>query len=143
MKINIFVLKGDLNGKIVVVRFFFCRVYTLTFLRNKCKFQVILMSYNENIEHECSCFTVLCTSHCLWEFCVGLCFGMHYFMPFLVLQSSWWGRESRLLCFYCLLDVLLLFCCSSSWCRGLDCSVSLWICLIILTYLMSDPVLQN
>ena len=27
MKINIFVLKGDLNGKIVVVRFFFCRVY--------------------------------------------------------------------------------------------------------------------
>ena len=27
MTINIFVLKGDLNGKIVVVRFFFCRVY--------------------------------------------------------------------------------------------------------------------
>ena len=27
MKINIFVLKGDLDGKIVVVRFFFCRVY--------------------------------------------------------------------------------------------------------------------
>ena len=27
MIINIFVLKGDLNGKIVVVRFFFCRVY--------------------------------------------------------------------------------------------------------------------
>ena len=24
---NIFVLKGDLNGKIEVVRFFFCRVY--------------------------------------------------------------------------------------------------------------------
>ena len=29
MTINIFVLKGDLNGKIVVVRFFFCRVYKL------------------------------------------------------------------------------------------------------------------
>ena len=29
MTINIFVLKGDLNGKIVVVRFFFCRVYNL------------------------------------------------------------------------------------------------------------------
>ena len=29
MTINIFVLKGDLNGKIVVVRFFFCRVYYL------------------------------------------------------------------------------------------------------------------
>ena len=27
MTIDIFVLKGDLNGKIVVVRFFFCRVY--------------------------------------------------------------------------------------------------------------------
>ena len=27
--IYIFVLKGDLNGKIVVVRFFFCRVYIL------------------------------------------------------------------------------------------------------------------
>ena len=29
MTINIFVLKGDLNGKIVVVRFFFCWVYFL------------------------------------------------------------------------------------------------------------------
>ena len=27
MTVNIFVLKGDLNWKIVVVRFFFCRVY--------------------------------------------------------------------------------------------------------------------
>ena len=27
MIINISVLKGELNGKIVVVRFFFCRVY--------------------------------------------------------------------------------------------------------------------
>ena len=27
MTINIFVFKGDLNGKIVVVRFFFCWVY--------------------------------------------------------------------------------------------------------------------
>ena len=27
---------------------------------------------------------VLCTSHCLWGFCGGLCFGMHYFMSFLV-----------------------------------------------------------
>ena len=29
MTINIFVLKGDLNGKIVVVRFFFCWVYDI------------------------------------------------------------------------------------------------------------------
>ena len=28
MTMNIFVFKGDLNGKMVVVRFFFCRVYT-------------------------------------------------------------------------------------------------------------------
>ena len=27
MTINISVLKGDLNGKIVLVRYFFCRVY--------------------------------------------------------------------------------------------------------------------
>ena len=27
MTIYIFILKGDLNGEIVVVRFFFCRVY--------------------------------------------------------------------------------------------------------------------
>ena len=33
MTINIFVLKGDLNGKIVVVRFFFCRVYEQDRLR--------------------------------------------------------------------------------------------------------------
>ena len=39
-------------------------------------------------------------------FCVGLCFGMHYFMSFLVLQSSCRVRESwLLLCFYCLSDV--------------------------------------
>ena len=31
MTINIFVLKLDLNGKIVVVRFFFCRVYVCVF----------------------------------------------------------------------------------------------------------------
>ena len=24
----------------------------------------------------------------VWVFCVGLCFGMHYFISFLVLQSS-------------------------------------------------------
>ena len=32
---------------------------------------------------------------------------MHYFMSFLVSQSSWSGRENWLLCFYCLLDVTL------------------------------------
>ena len=41
----------------------------------------------------CCWFIVLCTSHCVWGFFVGLWFSMHYFMSFLVLQSSWRGRE--------------------------------------------------
>ena len=36
-------------------------------------------------------------------------FGMHYFMSFLVLQSSLRSRDSWLLCFYCFLNVLLLY----------------------------------
>ena len=28
------------------------------------------------------------TSHCLLGFCVGLCFDMHYFVSFLVLQPT-------------------------------------------------------
>ena len=45
------------------------------------------------------------------------------FVSFLVLRSSCRGRESWLLNFNCLLDVmwLLLFCVSSSWCHGLVC----------------------
>ena len=35
MTINIFVFKGELNGKIVVVRFFFCRVYVHEVLVNR------------------------------------------------------------------------------------------------------------
>ena len=31
--------------------------------------------YNNNMDG--SRTSVLCTSHCLWAFCVGLCFGMH------------------------------------------------------------------
>ena len=80
-------------------------------------------------------YIVLCTSHCLWGFCVGLCFGMYYFMFFLLLQS-WRERESCLLCFYCLSDVLLLlmFCGSSSRCRGLVCSVGLWFSWLFLLF---------
>ena len=53
-------------------------------------------------------FIVWCTSHCLWDFCVCRCFVMHYCVPILVFQSSWRGRESLFLCYYCLTDVLLL-----------------------------------
>ena len=45
----------------------------------------------------------------MWEFCVCLCFVMHYFVSILVLQSSWRGRESWLLCYYCLTDVLFVW----------------------------------
>ena len=33
---------------------------------------------------------------------IVLCFVVRYFMSILVLQSSWWGRESWLLCLVCL-----------------------------------------
>ena len=39
----------------------------------------------------------------LWESVIVLCFVVRYFMSILVLQSSWWGRESGLLCLTCLL----------------------------------------
>ena len=42
----------------------------------------------------------------------GLCFGMHYFVPFLVLQSSWRGRELvalLLLSYGCLVTVNVLW----------------------------------
>ena len=41
-------------------------------------------------------------------FCVRSLFCYAYFMSFLVLQSSRWGRESWLLYFYCLLVVSVL-----------------------------------
>ena len=49
----------------------------------------------------------------MWGFCVGLSFGMHYFMSFLVLQSS--GRRTEswfallLLSFGCLVTVNVLW----------------------------------
>ena len=59
------------------------------------------------------------------SFIPSFCFAMHYFVSILVLQSSWRGRESWLLCYYCLTDVLLLwmFCGSPSRWRGLVCTV--------------------
>ena len=39
MTINIFVLKGDLNEKIVVVRFFFCGVYE--YRTDTCRYYMI------------------------------------------------------------------------------------------------------
>ena len=45
MTISIFVLKGDLNGKIVVVRFFFCRVY----FNNPLNFYMTLSSADKSL----------------------------------------------------------------------------------------------
>ena len=55
-------------------------------------------------------------------------------MSILVLQSSWWGRESWLLCLICLPGVSWWLSGSSSQCHGVVCSLWLWYFLIILTH---------
>ena len=70
----------------------------------------------------------------LWESVVVLCFVVRYFMSILVLQSSWWGRESWLLCLFCLPGVSWWLSGSSSRCRGVVCGLWLWYFLIILIY---------
>ena len=69
----------------------------------------------------------------LWEFVIVLCFVVRCFVSVLVLQSSWWGRESWLLCF-CLPGVSWWLSGSSSRCHGIVCGLWLWYFLIILTY---------
>ena len=69
----------------------------------------------------------------LWESVIVLCFVVRYFMSILVLQSSWWGRESWLLCLICLPGVSWWLSGSSSRCHGVVCSLWLWYFLIILT----------
>ena len=70
----------------------------------------------------------------LWESVIVLCFVVRYFMSILVLQSSWWGRESWLLCLICLPGVSWWLSGSSSRCHGVVCGLWLWYFLIILTY---------
>ena len=70
----------------------------------------------------------------LWEYVFVLCFAVRYFMSILVLQSSWWGRESWLLGLVCLRGVSWLLCGSSLRCHGFVCSLRVWYFLIILTY---------
>ena len=73
----------------------------------------------------------------LWESVIALCFVVRYFMSILVLQSSWWERESWLLCLVCLPGVAWWLSGSSSRCHGpigVVCGVWLWYFLIILTY---------
>ena len=61
-----------------------------------------------------------------------LCFVVRYFMSIPVLQLSWWGRESWLLCLICLPGVLWWLSGSSSRCHGGVCGLWLWYFLIIL-----------
>ena len=70
----------------------------------------------------------------LWESVIVLCFVVRYFMSILVLQSSWWGRESWLLRSICLPGVSWWLSGSSSGCHGVVFSLWLWYFLIILTY---------
>ena len=70
----------------------------------------------------------------LWESAIALCFVVRYFMSILVLQSSWWGRESWLLYLICLPGVSWWLSGSSSRCHGVVCGLWLWYFLIILTY---------
>ena len=62
----------------------------------------------------------------LWESVIVLCFVVLYFMSILVLQSSWWGRESWLLCLSCLPGVSWWLSGSSSRCHGVVCCLRLW-----------------
>ena len=66
----------------------------------------------------CCCWLfVYCYSHC-GESVIVLCFAVRYFMSILVLQSSWEGRESWLLCLICLPGVSWWLSGSSSRCHG-------------------------
>ena len=61
----------------------------------------------------------------LWESVIVLCFVVHYSMSILVLQSSFSGRESWLLCLICLPGVSWWLSGSSFWCHGFVCG--LWL----------------
>ena len=68
-----------------------------------------------------------------WESVIVICFVVRYFISLLVLQLSWWGRESWLLCLVCLPGVSWWLSSSSSRCHGVVCGLWLWYFLIILT----------
>ena len=73
----------------------------------------------------------------LLESVIVLCFVVRCFVSVLVLQSSWWGNESWLLCLICLPGVSWWLSGSSSRCHRVVCGLWLWYFLIILTYYFS------
>ena len=83
------------------------------------------------------CFPLVVGFLCLSLFCCAL----HCVLSSFAIISKR-KRESWLLCFYCLTNVLILqmFCDSSSRCRGLVCGVRLWHFLLILFYFMIEHI---
>ena len=65
-------------------------------------------------------------------FVLDTCFVMQYFVSFIILQSSLWGRESWLCYFCCVRNAMSLL--SFSLCHWLVCSMRLWHFRIIITY---------
>ena len=51
---------------------------------------------------------VLYTSHCLWGFCAGLCYGMRYFMSFLACDHL--DEEERAGCFAFIIFRMSCYC---------------------------------
>ena len=72
----------------------------------------------------------------LLESVIVLCLVVRYFMSIFVLQSSWWGRESWLLCLICLPGVSWWLSGSSSQCYRVVCGLWLWYFLIILFFIV-------
>ena len=78
-------------------------------------------------------FAVFLTFTIILQYLI-LCFVVRSFMSILVLQSSWWGRESWLLCLIRLPGVSWWLSGSSSRCHRVVCGLWLWYFLFILTY---------
>ena len=111
------------------------------YLNSICRLLRTMETYGSRLHcrHQRRRLCVPCHPFCLllrplWESVIVLCFVVCYYMSILKLQSSWWGRESWLLCLICLPGVSWWLSGSSSWCHGVVCC--LWLCyfLIILTY---------
>ena len=97
--------------------------------------QPFIVSMSLSYLEGCQCYCNLPKGRqTLWESVIVLYFVARYFMSILVLQSSWWGRESWLLCLICLPGVSWWLSSSSSRCHGVVCGLWLWYFLIILTY---------
>ena len=91
------------HSKVVVLFFFIVFVAPVI-----CKGLVNIL-YFITLSHGTVVWSALCDCGILLTFLclvLGLCFVMIYFASFLVLQSSQWGNESKLLYSSCVLHVM-------------------------------------